>query len=363
MKRVLVALMALAALGYATVAVAYPGATFTATCSRRHPCPTPTPTVTPSTSFVTRSGTSLQLNGQPYKFVGFNYTPLNRSAAGFFSCGTQPVSLDQDLSAWTGANRVMRVWAYQSWMTRTDGSLARTWAALDDTIATAASRGVRVILVLTNQWGNCDHAGVKDSSWYQGAYKNTISPGDRTTYRDYVAELAARYAGNQTVLMYQLGNEVDGRTAANDCTASSTTIMNAFVGDMTSAIRGVDPNHLISGGATGGWCATEAIVPSVDVADWHDYDSPLTPVTPGLSARISEASAAGIASMVAESGIGRTEVGTLQDRANAFDAKIGQGLSAGLSGYLVWEWTQASTAPGTWSVQPGDPLLSVLGHY
>jgi mannan endo-1,4-beta-mannosidase len=330
-------------------------------CSKRRPCPTPTSTVTPPASFVTRSGTGLQLNGRPYKFVGFNYTPLNRGAAGYYSCGPALISLDQDLSAWTGTNRVMRVWAYQSWMTRTDGS--RTWAALDTTINTAAAHGVRVILVLTNQWGNCDHAGTKNASWYQGAYKNAISRGDRTTYRDYVRELAARYANDPTVIMYQLGNEIDGRTAANDCTPSSTTIMRAFVSDMTTVIRGVDPNHLISGGATGGWCGTEAIVPSVDVADWHDYDSPSTPVTPGLAARINEASAAGIAVMVAESGIGRTQVGTLQDRADAFDAKIGQGLAAGLSGYLVWEWTQASTPPGTWSVRPGDPLLPILAGY
>jgi mannan endo-1,4-beta-mannosidase len=389
MKRALIALV-VAPLGCAAVAVAYPGATLTPTqttvtvgnldCGTNYQirvrewrsgawrdsntyqqdtlaCSTPAPT---PAGFVTKTpGGQLQLDGQPYRFTGLNYVPFNRPAP-LFDCGTVPQDLSQDLTDWGSGKDAMRAWTYQSWATTTDASHARTWQVFDETLAAMKAHGLRMVATLTNEWGDCDHAGAKSESWFQSGYKDAISPGDRTTYRDYVREIAARYKDDPTILMWQLGNEIDGRSGGN-CTSTASTTMHNFVSDMTSVIRSVDPNHLISTGNTGGWCGSESIVPSVDVCDWHDYGEPLVTLPQSLVDRINECSALGRATMVGEEGIGRSEVGTLQDRADAFGAKLSRYFPAGIAGYLIWEWQQQTGCCGQWSVTTGDPVLPVLG--
>lgn len=312
------------------------------------------PTGIVGSGFVTESHGKLYLDGSPYTFVGFNFFPLNRTAPGFYSCGYQPANYDQDLTDWqmSTVNAVDRIWAFQAWMTKTNGS--RTWQALDDTLATLRAHHMRAILTLTDYLGACDNAGPKYETWFRSTYKDTVSPGDKTTYKAYVTELAARYANDPTVMAYELGNEIDG----------SSKVLTNFADDMYSTLKSVDPNHLVFLGNTNPALDSTAL----DLCTWHDYGEPLVPLPASLPAQISECSRRGKALFVGEEGIGLgTDPGinTLQDRANALAAKLRKYFPAGIQGYLAWEYDEAahvSTPPG-YAYTAKDPALQILKKY
>jgi mannan endo-1,4-beta-mannosidase len=325
--------------------------------------------------FVTAEGTRLLLDGRPYRFTGLNYYNANSRS----NCGYTPGDLGGDLADWGPGDEAMRAWFFQDLATRTG---VRDWAAFDHTLAIARTHGIKVIATLTNQWGDCEEEpGYKGESWYASGYKRrpagSLLPA---AYRDYVAQIVARYKDDPTILAWQLVNEAEDATSlGGPCTSTGTATLKAFAADVSGLIKSIDPNHLVSLGTMGGGqCGAQGEqysvlhdVASIDLCEYHDYGAPLDPMPGdawnGLKLRITQCDELGKPLFVGESGIMTAAVGGLQPRAGAFQAQLDAQFKAGVVGFLPWAWVDSahggSSLNDDYGIGPGDPVLGVLaGH-
>ena len=330
--------------------------------------------------FVRRSGATLTLNGQPYRFTGIN---IYMAASG----GT-PSSCGGELHPNVGVplsdmpnGIVFRFWAFQNFFV-SNGSF--NWANFDQVLAIAAAHGDKVIPVLANQHNYCD-GPAKDLAWYQSGYQSTVEPGNIVTYRQYVADMVSRYADNPTIAMWQLVNEGEAVNSDGSCDEpAALSALLVFSSDVGGMVHRLDPNHLVSLGTLAGysgsgaqWCGaangdyqTLMASPGNDVCDFHDYGYPTNPmgnpVAPNLATAILRCHADGKPIMVAETGIYADAPTALATRAAEFSAKFAAQFQAEVVGELMWCWEvrPAYVLPGAdpdYGIAPGDPSLGVLG--
>jgi mannan endo-1,4-beta-mannosidase len=299
----------------------------------------------------------LLLNGQPYKFAGFNIYDANSIWGMPTACGQNLGSLnsdptgdglDQNLSKMSvyGPLQVFRAWFFESLAVSNTGAI--TWTPFDNTLAVARNHGMHVVVTLDNQWSDCVHSGYKGLSWYQGGYKSLDGDGP-LSYRDYVRAVVARYANDPTIAMWQFMNEAEAKSSQSGSCSESTaaTAMRAWADDIGSLIKSIDPNHLTNIGTIGsGQCGTSGnykylnASPFVDVCEYHDYSSSDALPT-SLATDLASCGAAGLNKplFVGESGIRPCDVGgTYTDRANAFASKFQAQFGAGVVGELPWAW-------------------------
>ena len=364
----------LLAAGPSAPAVGKPRPTSTAT-------PTPTPTPAATDPFVRRSGGRLVANGLPYRFTGLNVYNANSVGGNcWYSMGSGG-DLDASLTAAGPGKEAFRAWFFQPLATR--GGV-RDWSAFDHTLAVARSRGVRIVATLVNEWGQCEGwgdyaAGYKTESWYASGYKTApSSPGMPATYRQWVAEVVRRYRDDPTILAWQLVNEAEARTAyRGSCASSAAATLKTFAADMSSLVKSVDPNHLVSLGTIGsGQCGAAGgaykdlhSVAGIDLCEYHDYQSGALPGDEwnGMATRIRQCRELGKPLFVGETGIlGSSAGGTLAGRAAALRSKLDAQFAAGVAGVLVWDWRDAAhggSSTSGYEVGPGDPALDVLAAY
>jgi mannan endo-1,4-beta-mannosidase len=322
-----------------------------------------------SSPFVTRQGTNLMLNGSPFRFTGFNIYDANTSynqswgqCGGNWNDGTK---LDQALTDMGPHTSVIRAWFFQMFATTNTG--ARDWSRFDKTLAVAAQHNVKVVVTLSDQWNSCDGL-YKGQSWYTSDYKNTIRPGDKVSYRDYVQEITAHYKDNPTIAMWQLMNEAEASTSSGVCYANGTATLKTWATDVSGLIKSTDPNHLVSLGTMGGGqCGIDGAsykdlhsVSTIDLCEYHDYGGDNIPLPSDLQADITACNQLGKPLFVGEAGI--TSASTVQDRATLYDNKLAAQFPAGIQGYLAWAWTMSS-APKDYGITTGDPLVAILAKY
>jgi hypothetical protein len=192
-----------------------------------------------------------------------------------------------------------------------------------------------------------------------------------------------------------IGNELAADSPSGCSGATETTAawaLRAFADGVTSQIRSVDPNHLVSLGTIGtGQCGLQGSdyeyvhAGHVELCDYHDYyDATQAMPDDGynrLAQRIAQCDQLGMPLVVSESGIvadvgaqgqstGTIDADTLRQRADFFQAKLGAAFGAGVAGYLIWEKLQyASNSAydldnGRYDVGPDalepDPTNAVL---
>jgi len=333
------------------------------------PTAAPIPSRAPSqsaTGFVQADGTQLTLNGAPYRFEGMNV--YNVASNGGCVPYLNPDTAMQEIGP--GQN-VFRFWAFQQFVV-SNGQF--DWAPFDQVLAAAAAHGERVIMDLTDEWNYCD-GGVKTMSWYQSGYKDAVYPGDIVPYRQYVADVVARYKDNPNILMWELVNEAQaGGTGACPAEPGPFNALMSFGEDMGSLVKSIDPNHLLSFGiqddSCGDWAAHyQALnaIPTIDVCTFHDYGYPTDPLgnpTPqNLQTAITMCHADNKPIFVGEIGIDPSTISpsTLQERADLFQAKFNAMTQAGVVGELLWDF--APEDQGGYEIGPQDPALSILGTY
>lgn len=317
--------------------------------------------------FIERSGSRLILDGADFRFTGLNIYNANSDG----TCGSA-VDLDQALTDIGTGKAVMRAWFFQD-MATSGGS--RDWSRMDQTLSKAADHGVKVIPVLANQWADCDSGyGFKTKAWYQSGYKDP-DPAGTVSYRDWVAEIVNRYKDDPSVAFWQLGNEVEIQDVEfGDCSlvTDAAETLRSWAEDVAGLIKSIDANHMVSLGTIGGGqCGTQGAeyeyvhsLPDIDLCEYHDYGSPLTPLPGdqfnGFEVRVQQCLAnLGKPLFIGESGIIPEEVGGLLERADAFAAKLAAQFSVGAVGFLAWAYVDPPT-PGTFDIGAGDPTLSVL---
>jgi hypothetical protein len=325
-------------------------------------------------AYVSATGTGLTVGGEPYRFAGVNI--YNANSDGW--CGHEmrsPGRLAALLNELHPGSNAFRAWFFQPLSLNADLT-ERDWSAFDNTLAEARARGLKVIVTLSDHWGECGNkvaVAVKSPDWYRSGYTD-LEPGHLTSYRDYVTEVVTRYRDDPTILMWQLMNEAETKNlVTGDCEPGGHFVLRDFAADVSGLIKTIDPNHLVSLGTLGGpQCGPHRDfyrdvhdVATIDVCEFHDY-SP-TEAMPtfiygdsydnGLATRIGICHGLGKPIFVGESGIPR-DFG-LDERAAQFRAKVRAQFGAGVVGFLAWVFAD-SPLDGTYDLRPGDPALPEL---
>jgi hypothetical protein len=329
-----------------------------------------------SSGFVTRSGAQLLLEGRPYRFSGLNIYNANSDGWCWYAMNTGS-ALDDALGAIGPDKNAFRAWFFQPLATSAG---ARDWSAFDHTLSVAAAHGYRVIVTLTDQWGECGVAEdggnsyFKTKDWYTNGY-TSVDAGMLASYRDWVSEVVTRYRDNPKVLMWQLINEAEVKESANSgClpgTESRDTLI-TWATDVSGLIKTIDSNHLVSLGTIGGGqCGAQYLeyadvhaIATIDVCEYHDY-SPETPIPGdqwnGLQFRIDQCNALNKPIFVGEAGVRPIDVGgTLQARADVLQAKMDAQAAAGVQGFLGWAWSSLGSTLDNYDIGPSDPALDAL---
>jgi mannan endo-1,4-beta-mannosidase len=333
---------------------------------------------------VTRSGTSLMLNGSPWQFTGYDDYRLTSAAPGH-QCGGPltdadvAASLDEIRNS-SGAT-VVRTWFMQAYGGPGD------WAQFDRVLAAAAARGMKVIPVLVDQWAACEpwpagQTHYRSLAWYQSGYRE-VDYGYTLSYRDYAAAIAAHYRNNPTIAFWQLVNEAEALDAPGGACedGAANAALRSFADDVAAVVKTNDPGHLVSLGTIGtGQCGTSSTADylnlhsgRIDICEYHDYFGPgglPGDQWHGVAVRVDQcrslnkpifAGEVGLqASITAGGGSGgAVTAASLAQRAIFFQQKFQAQFHAGVSGLLIWQYATGPRTDG-FEVQPGDPTEGVM---
>ncbi len=337
---------------------------------------------------------------EPWVPVGYNQYRLTARPGGYVcDSGFGPAS-EAELGSWmdqmraSGAN-VVRTWFFQS-MYDADGAGpgAGSWAAFDRVLDAARARGIRVIPVLVNHWADCEPSGAaKTVGFYGGGFRQDSSYGYSLSYKNYATKVASHYRDDPAIAFWQLANEAEAPGGSGCDENAAAAALRGFATEMSAAVHGADPNHLVSLGTMGsGQCGGSSdnyrsINEPVDICEIHDYDHAAEPMPGdawnGLAQRLAQCGPGGLNKpiFVGESGIaadvdsagnrtGTISASSLQARAGLIEAKIEAQFAAGMDGYLLWERIREpsdssfnSGARGPYGAGPGDPIEDVLRRF
>jgi mannan endo-1,4-beta-mannosidase len=346
-------------------------------------------------SFVTRQGSQLMLNGAPYRFTGINAYQLATLWKTNAGCGSQVTDLDVFFKS-LRPNSMVRMWAFQGSIGTNVLTGQLDFTPLDRVINTAAKYDQKLVIALSGQSGTCDDGHWKDSAWYLGGYRQVFNDDGRNlarlSYFDYVKTVVGRYKNSPAVAIWEPVSEPESSDCVSGFKAdtcylrdfcenqeTAAVALRSFFDTVGGEIKRIDPNHLIGSGVMGtGQCGTndERYVhvhqsQFIDVGSYHDYgiDTQGMPGDQwnGLKQRIKQMKAMNKPIIVGEAGIeaagNKTGCGNTTARRNYMKAKMDAGFKEGISGFLPWSW-QASTGTNcTFDVLPGDPLMTLIRDY
>ena len=322
----------------------------------------------PPEQYVTRSGGTLMLGGAPFRFTGMNIYNANWAngemppTTWITASSSRPSPTSASAASTAGDHGVIRAWFFQPLATP-DKTGPRDWTRFDRTIAAAKAAGYYVIPTLGNQWGECGHkgatAGYKRIDWYRTGYTQ-LQPEDAVyttyaSYRDWVAEVVARYKDEPAILAWQLERGRDERRPARWMPGRSGGIRRPGpVGERCVGADQVDrpepsrqPRHDRHGAVRHERRPVprrSTAIPTIDLCEYHDYD-PWAAMPGdafnGLALRIQQCGELGKPLFVGEVGLRPVDVGgTVEARAAMFEAKLSAQFAAGVAGELAWAWEQ-----------------------
>jgi mannan endo-1,4-beta-mannosidase len=213
--------------------------------------------------FVTRQSSQLMLAGHPFRFVGTNAYFLVPEMA----YGNQTSVIETLDSAVMSGMSVVRIWAFNDNDPEGDSAAIQvepgvyreeSLVALDQVVAEAKKRNIRLILTLTNNWP--DYGGVdRYVQWYQAQCNCAANHSDFYTnetikgwYKNYVGMLlnhtntvtGKKYKEEEVFLALELGNELRNPGGRSDD-------LLAWQEEMAAYIKSLDPNHLVADGGEG----------------------------------------------------------------------------------------------------------------
>jgi mannan endo-1,4-beta-mannosidase len=237
----------------------------------------------PGPEFVTAEGGEFWLNGEPFYAAGTNnYRPMF----------LDPTVVDQIMAAAADNDLpVLRAWAFNDIGDPADPSTSidpqntttyfHYWdvaagapafndgadglESLDHVIASAAERGVKLVLPFVNNWG--PYGGMDQYVQWAGAEYHSDFFTDETIrgwYRDWVEHLLTRvntvtgvaYKDDPTIMAWELANEPRCATSGRyepgpECTTEAVT---AWATEMAAFVKSIDDNHLLGLGDEGWLC-------------------------------------------------------------------------------------------------------------
>ncbi|KAI0800896.1 glycoside hydrolase [Fomes fomentarius] len=221
--------------------------------------------------FVTTRGSSFELDGKPYAFVGANsyWLPLLTSQS----------DVEKTFKSMQQAGiKVLRTWGWNAINAtelpsalQTNLTYYQVWNGtqyvlndgpqglrrLDRVISAAGKYGIKVILAFTNNW-----VGYGGSDLYVQWIAGADQPHDVfftdkriiASYQSYVKTVVERYKNSPTIFAWELMNEArclsDTLAAGPSCIPGSNTL-STWYKEQSNFVRDLDPNHLITTGGEG----------------------------------------------------------------------------------------------------------------
>ena len=303
-----------------------------------------------SSSYVGRQGTTLTLNGDWFRFTGFdNFVMLG--------CGTDAQGITtaaQQEAYFEGlhARSVTRLWVFQG----TD------LKAFDQVLAIAAQHDQLVIPTLADGVQGCGESP-KDAEWFRTGYK--------TSYLPWVRTVVSRYKSSTAVMMWDLINEPSG---------SDVTALRSFVDAAGALVHSLDPNHLVTVGTNlpstyGGVAGYNTIFssPQIDVVSLHEYDQ-VPSVSQHLADVLATVKATGKPVIIGEYGVVASPTGdssvvtenggkclSYSARVTMVKAKLADYLRrVGVAGALYWSFAENKHTDCALETFPGDPLVDAI---
>lgn len=339
-------------------------------------------------------GKQLFLNGQPYKFVGVNAYSLATLWSNNSGCGDQVDDIDGLMKS-LPPQSLIRFWAWQGSMAINPNTKALDWTGIDRVFRSAEANNQKLIVSLGSQHGTCDDGHWKDKAWYDGGYKELINKGKYPivySYLDYIRLAIERYKDSSALGMWEYLNEPEvseckspytgeaciSYLSCPDNTAASNSLRSFFDNVGTEILR-IDPNHLLETGILGnGQCGHQGTAyqyvhdsPYVDVASYHDYSNASVTMPGdqwnGLALRISQMNTINKPLIIGEAGIEASDtvsscMKNLQ-RKDAMKAKMDSMFTAGVVGFLPWDWVPSLSGECDHDFGASDPLMNLLRTY
>ena len=279
---------------------------------------------TSSLGWVTRSGEDLLVDGRSFVFVGTNASFL---AGPFFPESEMEETLSQ--LAELGV-MVVRIWV-EPWC-----DLTRLARLLD----LGSQYGIRFIITLQ------DFFGQQDGGWFRGHYQDVDLP--------HIRNVVPLFADRPEILMWELMNEpmCPEGDAGKDC-------WDALVSwaDTTSAeIKRLDAHHLISAGTLDvrfDPLATEAFrriqaLPDVDVVSVHRRVGGLPETELRIAHELGKPIFFGEVQLAGhDESCQPISSYSLQSRAQRIAEDLHDSLTAGVDGYLLWQYAYGPVDMGS----------------
>jgi hypothetical protein len=305
----------------------------------------------------------------PSRWVGVNVWGL-AAAEDVYDCGgsstPHQATLDSTFSHLRAAGvDVVRFFAFQSYAINLSGQ--RDWRALDRVFASAQAHGIHLIPALGNNWVDCDYWPLslypnggqrKDlTGWYSTGYRNPYD-GYLTSYRQWVTDVVARYAGHPSLVAWELINEP----------RENTTVMSNFITDAVQLVKARDPVTPISIGCIGhgepGFYGAEYrlqhALPGVGFATVHDYRTD-DPLPSEVATDAAYAAELGKPFFVGEMGRdGPFDAAKI----DMYRAKMQAAFAAGAVGYLLWAYKDDIPASSSgYDFGASSPVMALLSEF
>ncbi|MHB1173211.1 MAG: cellulase family glycosylhydrolase, partial [Lacisediminihabitans sp.] len=227
--------------------------------------------------FVTRSGTTLQLNGSPFRFAGANmyWLGLDENVGGV-AYPTQYRVNDALATAREMGATVVRSHTLGTsvgctlCIEPTLGTFNETaLEKVDYAIKTAGENGIRLILPLVDNWHYYSGGKHTFTDWRgltneDDFYTNTTVIADFEQYISTILNHVNVYTGvankdNPAILAWEEGNELTNAPAT-------------WVSTIATYIKSIDANHLVAYGTISGTIDTGTLsVSNLDIEDAHYY--------------------------------------------------------------------------------------------
>jgi len=266
--------------------------------------PLPAAAKAPAGDFVRRSGPTLTLNGQTFRFLGTNNYYLMYSSHTMVDDALQ--------TAAANGFTVMRTWGwldqtpkngvvFQTFdgttMTYNDGTTGL--ANLDYVVAKAGQLGLKLVIPFTNNWA--DFGGMDQYvRWVGGTYHDDFytNPAAVALYEAWISHLlnhvnsitGVAYKDDPTIMTWELANEPRcvGSGSLPTSAACNTSTITAWAAQISTYVKSIDRKHLVSSGSEGFLCISGSTeyerdcqsgvdelaisrLPNIDVMSYHLY--------------------------------------------------------------------------------------------
>uniref|UniRef100_M4BU31 mannan endo-1,4-beta-mannosidase n=1 Tax=Hyaloperonospora arabidopsidis (strain Emoy2) TaxID=559515 RepID=M4BU31_HYAAE len=220
---------------------------------------------TASAGFVTTSGSAFELEGNPFYFLGTNAywaseitwskgdlaTIFNTMAENDLTvCRTWGFA-DLNKTGTAPYNIVYQLWEDGKATVNTgDNGLGY----FDQVVAAAKAAGVKLVVPFVNNWS--DYGGIDvyvrelGGKFHDDFYTDEKI---KTAYKNFVKTFVKRYADEETIMAWQLCNECRcaGSGEFKESGSCNSTTLTSWITEMSTYIKTLDSNHLVSSGSEG----------------------------------------------------------------------------------------------------------------